>query len=335
MRRTLILTLACLTIIIIPWFAAFRLTAYAQDFRDVPLEHAAYNAITDLRQKNILSGYADGVFKPEKPLARSEAVKMIMAPLFENMPVHGSSPYNDVPKNAWYLPYIEEARKAGIIDGPPAKTAFQGGRTVLTAEFIKMLIRAYAVDTSSLQPLPDILASDVTKANEWYFPYISFGIASSMFAQSAGDALNPGKELTRADAAIFLHAFLEYRDGKRTQRLLSDAEREMAVVLRAFEQKDSRTALLAASHALLHAKGAKYASPEPLTESVVLLAEAFYGLAKGNMAGSAGNFMETESLASGAWKKADEAAKLSASLEQIVKQIKFIAHGMAERARGR
>ncbi|MEK7590932.1 MAG: S-layer homology domain-containing protein [Patescibacteria group bacterium] len=330
LHRSVFLTLGTLCGLIIP-----LLQAHAQDFKDVPPAHPAFTAIEDLQMRGILSGYPDGTFKPEKNVARSEAVKMIMAPLLAGKDVsqHSSSPYTDVPKGIWYLPYTEEARMRGVIDGPPQKTTFQGERTVLKAEFIKMLLKANSIDLGFLQDVHDPFAIDV-QPSDWHASFMAYSVASSMLSPSSDWELQPGHELTRADAAVLLSTFFQYREGKRTQALLSAADREMTSVLQSFEAKNSRVALYAATTGLLEAKGAEQSRPETLTNGVVQLGEAFLDLAKGNIAGSVGQYAQSAALAGEAWGKAGKATEASATLAPIGQKVQDIAHTMAESARG-
>jgi hypothetical protein len=46
-------------------------------FRDVPSSHWAYQYILTLKAKGIINGYPDNTFKPENPLSRGEAIKLI------------------------------------------------------------------------------------------------------------------------------------------------------------------------------------------------------------------------------------------------------------------
>lgn len=309
--------------------------AYAEHFTDLPSTHPAFTAASDLSRRGIIAGYADGTFRPDRKVTRSEALKMIVAPLLAGTDVtqHHSSPYSDVPKGIWYLPYAEEARRASVIDGPPQKTAFHGERTVLTAEFVKMLAKANKVDLGFLHDAGDPFATDV-QANDWHAPFMAYAIASSMIVPDTDWQLRPGQELTRADAAILLSNFLQYHEGERTQALLSTADAEMASVLQSFEAKNSRAALYAASIGLLAARGAQASRPAALTDGVVLLGQAFLALSKGNVAGSAGNYAQAVALAGQAWTNAGKAMQASPSLVPIGQKVRTIAHAMAESGRG-
>jgi len=323
-----------LSVLLTVFWLSITAVAYAQDFTDLPSHHPAFTAIQDLKARGILSGYADGTFKPDAQITRGEAVKMLMAPLLagKDLSAHSSSPYSDVPKGVWYLPYIEEARLASVIDGPPLKTAFLGERTVLKAEFIKMLLKAHAVDLGFVRDMNDPFAIDV-QPGDWHSSFMQYGVASSMLFPDIHGKLYPAQELTRADGAMLLFAFLQYREGKRAQVLLSAADKEMAAILQSFEAKNSQAALFAATTAFLQATGAEQSRPEALTRGVVYLSQAFLALAKGNVEGSVGKYSNASALASEAWKMAARAMQETPTLAVIGQKVQEIAHTMAESAR--
>ena len=223
------------------------LTAFAQQaasFSDVPSTHRIYQAVEYLKEKGIISGYSDGTFKPDRKVNRAEAVKIIVAPLVsaEELALHTSSVFSDVPAAAWYLPYVESARtKFGIIDGPPTKTAFFGEKPVIKAEFLKMLLLAQGVQTNTTyEEITFPLATDVTNSNEWFYPHMRFAIASSMTMVSKDGFLAPGWELTRGDVSLLLYRYLMYKEGRRTQALLSETENEIVNTLKMLDEKSNR-----------------------------------------------------------------------------------------------
>lgn len=47
------------------------------NFKDVNKDHWAYEAIKDLTDRKILTGYEDGTFKPDEPITRAEVVTIL------------------------------------------------------------------------------------------------------------------------------------------------------------------------------------------------------------------------------------------------------------------
>lgn len=290
-----------------------------------------------MQKSGILNGYTDGTFRPEKAVSRAEAVKIIVAPLISQQQINTemSSAYTDVATDSWYFPYVEWARtERKIIDGPPHKVAFEGGRTVLLAEFLKMLQLAHGINANDNHTdivLP--ISHDIQNTEEWYYPYFRYGLTASMLSVDSNGKFHPDKNITRADAALLLYHFLLYRENLRTQELLNQTERNIRITLRAWDKNYIAEAEYASARALLTARGALASSNEPLTKAVLEVAQAFRSLVRGNRAGLNGEYAETERLAGEAWHYAAAAMQHSVSLEPLASQIQSLAKIMADNAR--
>lgn len=83
--------------------------------------HWARPFIEPLAEKDILAGYLDGTFRPNKPVQRDEFAAVIRQ-AFDREPVRGissGSVYKDVPADDWAAPAIAEAYQAGMMTGYP------------------------------------------------------------------------------------------------------------------------------------------------------------------------------------------------------------------------
>ncbi len=309
-----------------------------QSFKDVPKDNPVYEAVEFLKANNIISGYEDGTFRPNNPVNRAEAVKLIVAPLLkaEQLAQVTESVYEDVPQGAWYLPYVEWARQAyKIIDGPPSKTSFNGESTVLKVEFLKMLELANGVDPNSFSEIRLPLSDDVTNTDEWFYPYLRYAIASSMTMISQDGTFSPGRQLTRGDTATFLYRFIMYKTGRRTQALLSEAENEIVVVLNALEQNNITQAEYASARALIATRGALASKPDvDIVKGAVKISEAFRSLVRAYRAGLSKDYEEVVRLAGEAWNLAEVARSLTPDLTTIADQVQAISKSMADSARG-
>lgn len=99
-------------------------------FPDVPEERPHENADRALERRvvatavdaDIVHGYPDGYFRPDSPVTRAEALKMLLRatrlkPLPDELePIS----FSDVPHDAWFTLYIEHAFALRLIEGYPA-----------------------------------------------------------------------------------------------------------------------------------------------------------------------------------------------------------------------
>ena len=318
--------------------ALFLLPAFAtaEGFKDIPAGTPLAEAVTYLQSQNIISGYPDGTFKPDRKVNRAEAIKIIIAPILkpEALSQLTSSPFSDVKTGDWFLPYVEAARQNSIVDGPPTKPAFLGTQPVKKMEFIKMLLLAYRVDPNAYSEIRLPLSSDAADPAAWYYPYLRYAITSSMTMVSNQGTLDPARELTRGDTALILYRYLMFRAGRRTQALLSETETEIVLVLNLLNPESIDQAEFASARALLAARGANAAAPdESIVQGALKITEAFRAIVRAFRAGLNKQLDETIRLAGEAWTLAARGAELNPSLSNLSTQVQDIAKKLADGAR--
>lgn len=308
-------------------------------FSDLPTDHFAYEAVMFLKDQGVISGYEDGTFKPGNPVNRAEALKIIIAPLVTTEQVElakkSNTVYSDISQDDWYKPYVELARVSGIVDGPPEKEVFNGGNPVIKVEFMKMVQEAFGADPkTSFGEIVLPLAQDANNTDEWYYPYLRYGMTTSMTMISADGKLEPAKQLTRAETAVLLYRYIMYEQSRRTQALLSEAENEILIVLSFLEQNNINEAEYASARALLAARGAHASRPdEGVVQGAVKITESFRALVRGYRAGINKDFVETVRLAGESWNLAETAKQKDPNIESIVSQVQAISKSMADSAR--
>lgn len=312
--------------------------AATQSFTDVTPDHPAYAAVEFLKERGILTGYEDGTFRPSQKVNRAEALKILVAPFISQKEYTDAavlpSSYTDIAQSAWYMPYVEFARVAKVIDGPPLKTRFNGDKPVIKAEFLKMLFLSSGADPNSYSEIRLPLAVDTTNIDEWYYPYMRYAVATgTAFADDQG-RLTPASELTRAQTAILLYRYIEYREKQRTQSLLDLVDKDMILVLARLDQNDITNAELASARALLAARGALTSDPKmPILQGTVKIIEAFRALVRGYRSALNSDYSTTIQLSGDAWNLAERAKQFSTDLTTISDQVKQTATEMANAAR--
>ena len=144
MNNTVFLSLA---LIFLPSVA---LSASEDIFSDIPTSHPYVQAIRWGKENNILSGYSDGTFQPDRAVNRAEFLKIVLGAKGINVSdATGNAGFKDVDNNTWYAPYIRYAKTQGFIQGYPDGT-FKPDQTVNFAEALKMAYSALDVTTSDI-----------------------------------------------------------------------------------------------------------------------------------------------------------------------------------------
>ncbi len=117
-------------------------------------------AIEYLKDNEIIKGYSDGSFQPEKNINRAEFLKILMEISFpEGEAFSAEDCFSDVSSSDWFSGYVCSAKEKGIIGGYP-DGSFGPGNTMNGAEMLKILIETLA---------PDDIPED--SAGEWWQKY--------------------------------------------------------------------------------------------------------------------------------------------------------------------
>ena len=143
------------------------------------------NAYAYLNSNDIVHGYPDGSGRPNVPLNRAEALKVIMTAKSEykersewfksNMPT--LSLFYDVGVSEWFAPYIEAAFEKRIVTGYDDGT-FKPGRLVSVEEAVTLLMRSFGEVGSSvgMESSPYI----ENNPSQWYTPFINSAIKRNL-----------------------------------------------------------------------------------------------------------------------------------------------------------
>ncbi len=121
---------------------SFMPGAYAA-YSDVPEESEIYNSVSLLDDLNIVSGYTDGSYKPEKTLTRAEFAKLIVMAYGKESEAKSNSitsGFKDVEQGAWYVGYVNYISQKEIINGY-ADGNFGPERPITYAEAVTIICR--------------------------------------------------------------------------------------------------------------------------------------------------------------------------------------------------
>ena len=308
----------------------------AAEFTDVPKSHFSHDAVIYLSDRNILAGYSDGTFKPDKKVNRAEALKTIASafiPKTENVN-RKSTDFTDIPDNAWYLPSIEWALTKRVIDGPPKATAFAPTRAVTKAEFLKMLFTANGVDAKAFSDIKLPISSDVTDTAAWYYIHLRYAVATATTEIPESGVLGPNRELTRGDVAVILYRYALYKDGLRIQDLLTLTREDVERVITSLAKGDAQNAEYASARAILLTRAAVLSEPDQIVVKVaVKIAEGYRALTRAYRASLAGDRDSVVKLSNDAITLADQARKISADSKTLADQLEKYAKSFATQAK--
>lgn len=163
--------------------------------------HWAQHAITGLTSKNIIDGYGDYTFQPNRAITRAE-VTAVLSRAF-GLTNETNVAFSDLRTTHWAYSYIARAHQAGMIDGYPDRT-FAPDQPVTRMEMTAMLARSLNMSGKyrGLSPFVDV--------NERYW---GVGVLKQMQAEGlisgyADGSFRPDQQATRAEFIQVLYGIL-------------------------------------------------------------------------------------------------------------------------------
>jgi len=161
-----------------------------QQFPDVPSTSLFFSAINYLKINSIVSGYADGNYKPAYNINRAEFTKIIIGAIKSSLPTgtDAANCFKDVSSD-WYSPYVCSAKTQGIVTGYPDGN-FHPDANINLAEALKIILLAKKVSLSS------------NAGSRWYSIYLNTAQENNLFYNVTND---PAHLLTRGEMAQLIY----------------------------------------------------------------------------------------------------------------------------------
>lgn len=175
-----------------------------QVFSDVPPTYWAAAAIEALSSHGIVAGSGDGTFQPDAPVTRAEFVKMLDLTI-GLPPGSGELPFHDVPRAAWFFPYVAAAVRAQIIEGI-SPNEFAPNASLSRQELATILARALHLTSTTRLPF-----TDQGSIAAWARSAVEEAVAAGYLNGLPNGTFDPLGDTTRAEAAKVLASVLAVR----------------------------------------------------------------------------------------------------------------------------
>ncbi len=165
------------------------------DFADFPAW--SEDSIEAVKDAGVMTGYADGTFRPESPINRAEALTILFRT--KNMDI-GDTEYvrnfSDVPRDAWFADAVNTAVAEGWINGYE-DGSFRPENPINNAEWATLLQRAFSIESDE-DNVPSF--SDVP-ARIWFGDPVAAMYANGLIRTDRSSFFHPEAGVTRASAA--------------------------------------------------------------------------------------------------------------------------------------
>ncbi|UVI33097.1 immunoglobulin-like domain-containing protein [Paenibacillus spongiae] len=172
--------------------------------------HWAQASIERAVQLGIVTGYADGTFKGNRPVTRDEFITMLMRTM--KPPTQGGSSsirFTDADSiQEWAREAIARALKAGIITGY-ADGTFRPRQEITRTELTVITVRALEL---LLEKTNDLPFEDADQVQSWALQYINAAYKAGLITGRPGNLFAPQGQTTRAEAVALLIRMLEQEE---------------------------------------------------------------------------------------------------------------------------
>lgn len=174
-------------------------------FPDVPNSHWAACDIDKLAVNDVVVGYPDGLFKPNRNISRAEFATMLVKG-FNLTPSYGArTKFSDVAQNNWANAAIVKAVDEDLLAGYPNKT-FRPKAPVTRVEALTSIAKGMTCDIDQCKA-DEILShySDGNKVPSWARIPVAKSLQSGALKDSpVPNMIMPNKDASRADIASMM-----------------------------------------------------------------------------------------------------------------------------------
>ncbi len=158
----------------------------------------AVDAIENVENENIMTGFGDGSFRPWKELNRAEAVTLLLR--IKNIEIDNVVPhdfFDDVDKNEWFSKAVTVASEKGWVVGKSSNMFYPSDR-INRAEFATIITRAFDLNTENIEEIPNY--RDIP-SKAWYTSSVYAMYNNGLIRNPNSLFYYPNKNITRAEAA--------------------------------------------------------------------------------------------------------------------------------------
>ena len=177
-------------------------------FSDMPKEHWAYDKVEEMTSKGIITGYADGTFKPEKEVTREEFATILTKTL-ELETVGEVVNFRDVDSSRWSKQYIDASSRylTGYLNN--GNYYFYPESYAVREDMAVAVVKARGLDNET--PNYSVLDrfSDKDKISENLKKYIAIAVENGIMLGNENGTFNPLGNLTRAEITALMCNVLE------------------------------------------------------------------------------------------------------------------------------
>ena len=185
-------------------------------FSDVDTNSEYYEPLSELYSRNLIGGYADGTFQPDRNISRAEFVKIALGVTqcldclnpsdAEKSVFYEVNSFPDVKPEDWFDFCVSKAKKLTMVEGY-GDGFFKPGNSISRAEAVAILLRQADLPMQNFAVKPMIDVPDYA----WYKNAMITGLNLGLVQENYGYTF-PDEEITRGEFAQMAAILFSLRD---------------------------------------------------------------------------------------------------------------------------
>lgn len=209
-------------------------------FTDVPDNYWAKTQIEYFAEKEIVNGYEDGSFKPDKSVSREEFCKLLVATFDQPLEYPTVSTFSDVLSDRWSYPYVEVCREflTGYQNPFGGKPAFHPAEDATREDIAVALVRMMGyTDADANNPNYALWKfTDGSAISPGLLGYVSIACEKGLINGYPDGTFGPTKGISRAETVVMLN--------RATKQAVTNIYEELDASAEVLCSKDGKTATL-------------------------------------------------------------------------------------------
>lgn len=164
-------------------------------FTDLPVDHWAFDYITQLALDDIISGYEDKTFKPNGNVTRAELAKMLAA----SFKLEGTTKYSDV-NNHWADTYISSVGEFVPVTDNQFRPNDEATRQDVSVALVNILDKTERMKLQESK----LTFDDIPMIDEEYISHIGKAVSGGIISGYGDGTFRPQEPITRAEVATMI-----------------------------------------------------------------------------------------------------------------------------------
>lgn len=196
-------------------------------FTDLKSDSWAYQSVTDMTRRGVISGYEDGSFRPDNSITREEFAALITKTFLLDTTVTQEVYYTDVLPDRWSYKDINASKNYLAGYHPPNGKSFFDPEAKATREDVAVAIvkaSGFAKNDLKNKEILNKKFSDVDKISFGLRDYVAIATERNLINGYSDGTFGPDKTISRAEVAALLYRSIKNLSEDNTSKPTTNSQ---------------------------------------------------------------------------------------------------------------